>query len=134
MYTLQYLKQLACVYTVAYTLYMGTCICIGVLIVFTMFGNSLVLLCFCMYSEQFKGSYYIMIRHLALTDRLFWFASRLFTVDFAFSELEGNITLCVVRKRVTSFNKINVQLEKNKSAMSPCRLCFLVFFPFFRIF
>ena len=67
------LVDLSCAFTETYKLYTG--ISIGILFIITMFGNSLVLLCICKYREQFKGSYYIMIGNLALTDLLFGFVS-----------------------------------------------------------
>ena len=90
-----FLVDFSCAFTAEYKLYLG--ISIGLLFIVTTFGNSLVLLCICKYRQQFKGSYYILIGNLALTDLLFGVVSILLIADFVFSELEGNVTFCVVR-------------------------------------
>ena len=70
---------------------------VALMIIVTVFGNSLILACLFRYRSAFKGSLYILIGNLAIADLVLCAGNVLIVLEFIFSETAQHLTFCLIK-------------------------------------
>ena len=85
----------SCIYTNSFNTF--TIVCGTLVFAFTIFGNVLILASLCKYREMFKGSLYIFIGNLALTDILIGLIMFLMLLEQTYSRLGESWDFCLAK-------------------------------------
>ena len=85
----------SCIYTNSFNTF--TIVCGTIVFAFTIFGNVFIFTSLCKYREMFKGSLYIFIGNLALTDLLIGLAMFLMLLEQIYRRLGESWGFCMVK-------------------------------------
>ena len=85
----------ACTYTQDYKIFMS--VSLSVLTVVAVIGNTLILASIFRFRQQFKGSYYILLGNLAISDLLFGLVEITIIIELILDDDKNNWALCVVK-------------------------------------